>query len=211
MRTVVFGDVHGNLPALEAMLAHAGRADRYVCVGDVVNYGPWSNECVDLIASIPNCDCLMGNHDAAFLNGRYDGKHPLVQAFFAHCYPHFTRHAPLRSYQESTAVGGFQVRHTLNDAYIFPDSDVQIDDNYIIGHSHHQFFREIGGRLLVNAGSVGQNRKFINVICYLQCGPGDTDVKMQSFAYDVSPVINRMADCGYPAECIAYYMNKPRA
>ena len=63
MKIVVFGDVHGNLPALELMVDVAGNVDQYVCLGDVVNYGPWSNECVQFISELENCIKIRGNHE----------------------------------------------------------------------------------------------------------------------------------------------------
>jgi len=69
MRIAVFSDIHSNLEALEAVLDHAflQKADRYVCLGDVVGYGANPNECIELLRSLPDCPCLLGNHDAAVL------------------------------------------------------------------------------------------------------------------------------------------------
>lgn len=211
MKTIVFSDVHGNLPALEAMLRHAGPADRYVSLGDVVNYGPWSDECVQLLEALPNCDKIVGNHDEAFLKGSYDGTHPVAQAFFRHCHPRFTQSASLTRYSPSVDVGAFQAQHTLGGQYIYPTTPLSLDGNYLIGHSHHQFKREDGGWVLYNAGSVGQNRGLINVINYLVCGPRPDEVRMAGFTYDVEPVIAEMRRRDYPPECLAYYEGKPRA
>ncbi len=67
MKYVVFSDVHGNLDALDAVLSHVSgeRIGRYLCLGDVVGYGANPNECVERLRSLPNCECLKGNHDAA--------------------------------------------------------------------------------------------------------------------------------------------------
>jgi predicted phosphodiesterase len=69
MRVAVFSDIHSNLEALESVLEHASgqRVDRYVCLGDVVGYGANPNECIDVLRSLPDCLCLLGNHDAAVL------------------------------------------------------------------------------------------------------------------------------------------------
>jgi predicted phosphodiesterase len=59
----VFSDVHGNLPALEAVLADIDRRGLpAVCLGDLVGYGPWPDEVAALVRErrIP---CLMGNYD----------------------------------------------------------------------------------------------------------------------------------------------------
>lgn len=60
----IFGDIHGNLPALEAVLADIdGRGlTALYCLGDLVGYGTWPNEVVGTIRArgIPT---LMGNYD----------------------------------------------------------------------------------------------------------------------------------------------------
>lgn len=193
------------------MLRHAGKADRYVSLGDVVNYGPWSNECAELLDSLPNCDRLIGNHDHAFLEGIYRGKHPMPQAFFRHCHPKFTQQARLARYVPACTVGAFCAQHTLGDAYVYAHSPLSLDANYLIGHSHHQFRRESNGWVLVNAGSVGQNRRYLNVINYLVCGSHPDDVEMVAVPYDIDPLLAAMRSDGYPPECIAYYESKPLA
>lgn len=68
MRYGVLSDIHANLPALEVALGVLGRdgADRYVCCGDLVGYGPHPNECVELMATI-GARCVAGNHDLMVL------------------------------------------------------------------------------------------------------------------------------------------------
>jgi predicted phosphodiesterase len=69
MKILVISDIHGNLPALEAVLADAGSCDAVWCLGDLVGYGPQPNECVDRVRSLPNLICMLGNHDAASMGG----------------------------------------------------------------------------------------------------------------------------------------------
>ena len=54
MRYCVFGDVHGNLEALEAVLADAEKqgSERYVCAGDIVGYGANPHECVERVRNL---------------------------------------------------------------------------------------------------------------------------------------------------------------
>ncbi len=62
----VISDIHANLPALEAVLAHADAqgAERIVCLGDVVGYNASPAACVDLLRAREGLVCLLGNHDA---------------------------------------------------------------------------------------------------------------------------------------------------
>jgi diadenosine tetraphosphatase ApaH/serine/threonine PP2A family protein phosphatase len=68
MRVAVVSDIHGNLHALEAVLAEIETEDaaEIWCLGDVVGYGPRPNECCDLIRE-RTVVSLCGNHDLAVL------------------------------------------------------------------------------------------------------------------------------------------------
>jgi predicted phosphodiesterase len=64
MRIALLSDVHGNLPAFEAVLADIDSRgpDEIWCLGDLVGYGADPDACVALAAE--RCDlCLAGNHD----------------------------------------------------------------------------------------------------------------------------------------------------
>lgn len=64
----IISDIHGNLEALQTVLAEIERRGikEIVCLGDVVGYGPNPRECVDLVRE--KCRiCIMGNHDHAVL------------------------------------------------------------------------------------------------------------------------------------------------
>ncbi len=68
MATAIISDIHGNLDALQVVLAHIdGRdVDEVVCLGDIIGYGPNPCECLDVV--IDRCAwSLMGNHDFAVL------------------------------------------------------------------------------------------------------------------------------------------------
>lgn len=69
MRLAVIADIHGNLPALEACLSTIRRAgvDAYACAGDVVGYGPFPNECVEMVAELAPV-WVAGNHDLMALD-----------------------------------------------------------------------------------------------------------------------------------------------
>jgi len=64
LRYGIFGDVHGNLDALEAVLAALEReeVDKFYCVGDIVGYGARPSECIARIRAL-DCPTVAGNHD----------------------------------------------------------------------------------------------------------------------------------------------------
>ena len=68
MRVAVISDIHGNLAALEAVLAaiDAEPPDELWCLGDLVGYGPKPNECTTIVRERADV-CLCGNHDLGVL------------------------------------------------------------------------------------------------------------------------------------------------
>lgn len=211
MRVLVFSDVHGNLPALETMLhSTAGNVDKYISLGDNVNYGPWSNECVDLITSLENCIYIQGNHEEYFINGSYPGENVIAKTFFEFCYPSFSRQEKIRHLPECYTYEGFTFAHTVFNQYVYPDSQITLDNNYVVGHSHHQFIIEQPPYILYNPGSVGQNRKEINVINFLIFDTEKREFEPHAITYDVDAVIGEMRARNYPQICIDYYDNKER-
>jgi len=60
----IFSDVHGNLPALQVVLEdiEKRKADQVYCLGDLVDFAPWTNEVIETIRDL-QIPCLLGNHD----------------------------------------------------------------------------------------------------------------------------------------------------
>lgn len=64
MRIAIFGDIHSNLEALQAVLADAQsyQCTQFVCLGDIVGYNANPKECLDTIRAL-ECPTVKGNHD----------------------------------------------------------------------------------------------------------------------------------------------------
>jgi predicted phosphodiesterase len=70
MEILILSDIHANWTALEAVLRAEPDADRILCLGDLVNYGPQPVECVAWAMNLdPRSRVLQGNHDLGFSNG----------------------------------------------------------------------------------------------------------------------------------------------
>jgi predicted phosphodiesterase len=67
LRRAILSDIHGNLAALRAVLADAKQqgCEQFLCLGDIVGYGPEPQACVDEVAKFDAC--ILGNHDLAAL------------------------------------------------------------------------------------------------------------------------------------------------
>lgn len=210
MKVLIFSDVHGNLPAFEKMLTHEKDCEQYICLGDLVNYGPWSNECVELALSLENVVLIQGNHEDYFIEGKYPGNNQLVHDFFERSFIHFKHQDSISRFVKESLFENFTCVHTLNDKNIYADTIVELDKNYIIGHSHHQFMIENNSFRLYNTGSVGQNRAFINEINYLIFDTETKVMEQKSTLYDINLLLSKMKEDNYTEQCIAYYANKKR-
>ena len=165
MKVALLSDIHGNLPALEKVVSNTKDLDSYLVLGDVVNYGPWSNECVEFLDNLRDCIKLKGNHEDYFINGSCFSNNHLAKEFFSVCFEGFNKTSLIKDYSDHHILGDFTCIHTIEGEYIFEDTDIKIEKNYIIGHSHQQYEKIIDKFKIINPGSVGQNRKFINEIC----------------------------------------------
>jgi predicted phosphodiesterase len=67
VKRAIVSDIHGNLEALEAVLADIAQetVDSIYCLGDIVGYGPNPRECIDRVISFDQS--ILGNHDQGAL------------------------------------------------------------------------------------------------------------------------------------------------
>ncbi len=131
----IVSDIHGNLEALEAVLAEIDRRgiQHIVCLGDIVGYGPNPMECMDLV--IQRCRAaLMGNHDFAVFYEPYNFNSGAEQACFWTRRQFETDPDPVRRAARWRFLGNLPVRIRTPDfvavhasprrpvnEYIFPD------------------------------------------------------------------------------------------
>jgi predicted phosphodiesterase len=212
MKIAIFSDVHGNLIALEKFIqATQNAVDSYVCLGDVVDYGPWNDECLDIIWQLPNITMLEGNHERLFL-GTEDicSELSLVQDFSRHSRQLFSRRELITGLPRHMNLGIFECVHTIDKRSIYQDTSIEIACNYILGHTHHQFRIDRSGFVIVNPGSVGQNRKWIDVADYAILDTESGVMHMHSVSYNADLFLSELRLRHYPEQCIGYYADKPR-
>jgi predicted phosphodiesterase len=89
MRLAVLSDIHGNLTALEAVLADieaAGGADVTWCLGDLAAFGPRPAECIQRVKALAEADegqafkVIGGNTDRYFVTGQRPKQQPAKDA-----------------------------------------------------------------------------------------------------------------------------------
>jgi diadenosine tetraphosphatase ApaH/serine/threonine PP2A family protein phosphatase len=67
----LISDIHANIEAFEAVLAELTAVDAFLCLGDIVGYGPDPAACIARLRQLSPLTCVAGNHDWAAV-GRYD-------------------------------------------------------------------------------------------------------------------------------------------
>ena len=178
MRLALIADIHGNLPALEQVIAELDRdgVDRIICLGDVA-VGPQPVETIERLRQL-DCAVVMGNWDACMLGDepKVDGE--LAEMLVDACTWSTDQLAPaqveyLRGFHDTlelrlddeTALLAFHGSPRSFDDEIFattPDEELEQmlaghdADVYAGGHTHFQLFRRYGEAVVLNAGSVGQ-------------------------------------------------------
>ena len=218
-RVAALFDIHGNLPALEAVLDDVRRAqaDAVVIGGDVFP-GPMPIETLHLLASLDRrVYFIKGNGDRVVLEAR--AGHPIAEVPEAH---RNTIHSAAEALtdREAQAIDAWPATlemrigalgHVLfchatprNDRDIFTRATPEADllalfeppgvPLVVCGHTHMPFDRMVGGTRVVNAGSVGM--PFGQPGAYwLLLGPG---VELRRTAYDLDAAAQRIRATAYP-------------
>ena len=178
-KIAILADIHGNLPALEAVLAKisAEGIERIVCLGDVATLGPQPREVIARLRLL-GCPVVMGNTDAILLAPQRD-KSTMSddwsnEAFDNWCARQLTDDdlAYLRTFQPTISLSlGDDVSllcyhgspRSYDDRIMAETPDATLHKMlggtpahiYIGGHTHQQMLRRHRDALVLNPGTVG--------------------------------------------------------
>jgi predicted phosphodiesterase len=228
MKYAVISDVHGNLEALEACLKKIDelKADKIICLGDLVDYCAQPNECIDLLLNKTDV-IIIGNHDEAQYkyelsdgftdNARISSIH--TRTVIKKEYVELFRTLP-SSYSEDGLLFVHAAPAYLPDyKYVLTVEEAAInfatfsEKICFIGHSHRPLiFKETGigafivengvidrrNRYIINVGSIGQPRDGIAEASF---GMFDADLWKYSnyrIKYDVLTASEKIRNEGLP-------------
>jgi protein phosphatase len=227
VKIAVISDIHANLPALEAVLQdiEARKADRIICLGDVIGKGPSNKEAVDICRS--ECDAvIVGNwdkylyEDMLLMHQGEPEKVPESNQWYIRdigdermeylgSLPHYTEFM----------LGGKLVRlfhaHPKNFNRYFSDSPKEqklelfepndgstaqeLADIAIYADIHVVYMQFLHGRQLLNVGSVG-NPLDIPQASYVMLEGGESGVNADfiRIPYDIEKAIQNARTAGSP-------------
>jgi len=225
----VITDIHANLAALEAALQRIEDLgiERTFCGGDLVGYGPHTNEVCALVEArgIPT---IYGNYDyaigrdltdcgCAYVDQRdRDLGQQSVDWTLAHTTPQakaFMRDLP---FDLRFVVGDADV-HLVHGSprkvneYLFEDKPARLyerlaaaedADVLVFGHTHKPWIREFAGVLFVNCGSVGKPKDGDPRAAFalLEADGDRVRAHIERVEYDAGAVARELSAAGLPAE-----------
>ncbi len=221
VRVAALYDIHGNLPALDAVLAEvAGERPDLVLIGGDVAFGPMPAETLDRLAGLDlPTRWVMGNGDRELVDAFDTGA---VPAGAREIVEHLTRWVAaglerrhrdlLASFEPTVTIDVDGLGPTLfchgsprSDSEILtsvtPDDRLRgvlegvAQDVVVCGHTHRQFDHAAGRYRVVNAGAVGMPYEGDGAAFWALLGP---EAELRRTAYDVEAAAAAMRATGAP-------------
>lgn len=212
MKFGIISDVHANLPALEAVLDDGLRfgIESWICLGDIVGYYYWPNECVDLVRR--HCEYVIsGNHEKMIIEAidnasnreyllkRYGSGSAFTAKELSMENRSWVRNLP-DNYLIKCIDIDIQMCHGSPrnyDEYIYPDCSESIldcivedtADVLLMGHTHYPFVKKHKQVILCNPGSVGQPRNYQPGAHWCIFNSDSRVIQHRVVEYDISNVI----------------------
>ena len=222
-RVAILADIHGNLPALEAVMADLKHVapDHVVVNGDVINRGPQSKECLAAIQAT-GWPVVFGNHEEYVLK-LADGRLPdlwttdwwlptrrVVEELSREAL-NYLRGLPWKHVINVPGLSPMCIVHgsprLLNEGLGFWMSDSELLDALypapepvVIGaHTHRSFERRVNGRWVLNCGAVGApfNGDPSAQYLVLTGQQGEWSADFRAVPYDREPVYAAWERTGY--------------
>ena len=201
-------DVHGNLPALDAVLADAGAqgATSYLLGGDYALYGGWPAETLARLEALEDATWIRGNVDR-WVGGETGDvpDDPTPRTAIPDCRAAIGEAAAARLLalpERAEPEGGTLAVHgsLASDMRSFlpepaPGEEELLEgvtaSRLLFGHTHLQFRRRAGATELVNPGSVGIPLDGDPRAGYALLHPGG-ELELRRVAYDHAAAVERL-------------------
>lgn len=228
IEVVVFGDIHGNIAALEAVFEHMDEhvpdRPRY-CLGDLVGYGTFPNEVIEFVRS-RSVPTIAGNYDVGVGDRSDDcgcAYRTEIERERGRQSIDWTNEAITEENRQYLTTLEEQIELDLGDfravlvhgsprsvnEYLYADRpDASFDrlldavaaDVLVCGHTHLPYHKRIGNRHVVNAGSVGKPKDGDPRACYAVLSPTSDGltVRFERVEYDVERTAGAIEESAMP-------------
>jgi putative phosphoesterase len=216
VKIAVLSDIHANLHALQEVIHNAEQrgVDFFVNAGDLVGYGAFPNEVVELSGE-KNLLSVVGNYDLEVIGDKSKdkGEKKIALKFarkelskLTECY----LYSLPRELRLEAAERKLYVTHGSPesiDEHIYPDTSVEHlktlaqcakADILVVGHSHEQFWKQVNGASFVNPGSVGRPGDGNPQTGYAILTFNPDNVELIRLDYDVASAADALRKKGLP-------------
>ena len=225
MRIAIFSDIHGNLQALEAVLADitAQKPDAVYCLGDLVGYGANPNEVTARVRT-EGVPTIMGNYDdgvgfdrdecgcayredAERERGQRSLEWTKAQVTADHKGHLRTLKAEIRFEADGRRVLLVHGSPRKMNEYLFEDRPLSSfqrlavssnADIIVFGHTHKPYVKDVDGVVFVNAGSVGKPKDGDWRACFALIDDGTPSFRRVE--YDVAAAAAAIRETSLPHE-----------
>lgn len=204
-KIAVISDIHGNYPALKAVLddIDSDGIEDVICLGDIVGYYCQVNECIDVLRE-RKIYSLLGNHDYYMISGTCCNSRTVKMCIdYQKTIIQRDNYEWLSSLKPDYDTTDISYRHGgWNDAVeerisVFDFSWVKDFSQklYFSGHTHIQGIQkdEISGKIYCNPGSVGQPRDDKPSAAFAVIG-SDGKIELRRVDYDIDEIVNKMKE-----------------
>ncbi len=205
MKLAFISDIHSNLHALKSVIDKINKMDieHIFCVGDIVGYNAFPDECVDLVKK-NEITCVLGNHDYGVVSdnlsifndmgkaGVIYSKNNLKKSNFD-----FLKNLAENKTFEFDGISFYMVHGSPRDnlrEYVHPwvsdkvlkvFSEMVDVDVFVFGHTHVQMEAKIDDTLFLNPGSVGQPRDGISKASFMVFNTDNKKAEWYRVNYDI--------------------------
>jgi putative phosphoesterase len=214
-KIAIISDIHGNLPALDAVLddISSKNVNTIYCLGDLVGYYCFFDKVVQKINEL-KIQTVLGNHDYAMINNfgviersktctnilRWQLKN--ASSSTISFLKNLPTHLDISHSKYSIKLVHAGLKDNL-DEYLFDVSDSYFENHHfnqdvlVSGHTHLPSYKKFySGKIWLNPGSVGQPRDGNNKASYLIIDEElNTEFVRVSYNYDI--VIKAMEQCAF--------------
>ena len=219
IRCLAISDLHGNLPALEAVLAAAGQVDLVISTGDYVGFGLQPNQVVSKIRGLPNLAPVQGNWSIIAQRPIPDDTDTpskkvmkMSLAMLTQETREFLKYLPARGYLNIEGVSVAFLHQTVLDPFegdLTPNMDPALlkcnaeashAQLVIHGDTHVQGRFQADGVTFVNPGSVGwpSDGDWRPAYAIIELDRGTFQVDLLRVEYDVEAVYREIEKVGIP-------------
>jgi putative phosphoesterase len=227
MKFEVFGDIHGNIEALQAAYeaAVSAKVEKIYHLGDLGGYSPFVNEVVEFLVE-HHIEGVQGNYDEAVANDREHcgckAEEPLQEEMAHRSFVWTKSHVSPKSkdYMKNLPTeikfdaGGkkvwlFHATPKKNNLYWFEDRPEKFfhemaektdADVMVYGHTHKPYRKDFDGKVFINAGSVGKPKDGDTRACVtlVDITVEHVNVEFLRVSYDVQKAAAAIIASGLP-------------